>query len=49
MEFMIAVGRVCEPLRAAALDLLGPHEPPHTLFADGFAVLPQVLPQAGRA
>ncbi len=43
---MIAVGRLLESLRDAALDLLVPHQAPHALFADGFAVLPQVLPQA---
>src|SRR5687768_16960024 len=44
---MVAVGRLLEPLRHPALDLLGPHQAPDALFADGFAVLPQVLPQPG--
>src|SRR6266540_1371526 len=44
---VMAVGRVLEPLRDLALNLLVPHQPPHTFFAESLAVLLKVLPQTG--
>src|SRR6266498_1779417 len=41
------LGRVLEPLRDLALNLLVPHQPPHTFFAESLAVLLKVLPQTG--
>jgi hypothetical protein len=44
---VVAVRRLLEPLRDLALEALRAHQAPHALLTDGFAVLPQVFPQAG--